>query len=286
MRNKTGLMAFVLLALLFSVIAGTQQVSLGRANPWPGIKSKIIISSPQNATYNGNIITVNCYVGYNWEICSVFYSLDGQGMSSVTNQAVISREEANGGKSPSVTRTTLKCSVALSNLAEGWHEITFYLVAKGKFNLIFESYERGDIIESASTAFKIDNTPPEVSVLSPVNKTYDSPEVPMNFTVNEVVMLIKYSLDKGENVTITGNTNLTGLRNGEHNVRVYATDEAGNTGVSETIFFTIELPKPSPTTGPNSIPEPFLTVSVAAASVASVAVFGLGLLFYFKKRKR
>jgi hypothetical protein len=55
-----------------------------------------------------------------------------------------------------------------------------------------------------------------------------------------------------------------------HNITVYAKDEFENTGSSETITFSIE--------------EPFPTAIVATASGASVAVVGVGLLFYFKKR--
>jgi hypothetical protein len=59
-----------------------------------------------------------------------------------------------------------------------------------------------------------------------------------------------------------------------HNVAVYAKDEFGNMGNSETIYFTVE------------VPEPFPTIPVAVASIAAVIVVGVGLLVYFKKRKR
>ena len=68
---------------------------------------------------------------------------------------------------------------------------------------------------------------------------------------------------------------LAGLAYGVHNVTVYAVDMAGNIGTSETISFTIA-----------EEPELFPVVPVAAASVASVALIGVGLLVYFKKRKR
>jgi hypothetical protein len=40
-----------------------------------------------------------------------------------------------------------------------------------------------------------------------------------------------------KNVTIAGNTTLTGLSSSVHNLTVYAWDEAGNIGSSETITF-------------------------------------------------
>lgn len=79
-------------------------------------------------------------------------------------------------------------------------------------------------------------------------------------------------MDGQENVNAAGNVTLTGLSSGEHNVIVYAIDEAGNIGTSETVYFIVDAPVPFPTL-------------VIIASGASLAVVGLGLLVYFKKRK-
>jgi parallel beta-helix repeat protein len=128
-----------------------------------------------------------------------------------------------------------------------------------------------------STFGALQTTPPRVSLVSPLNQTYDDSDVPLNFSVN-VLSPIKsvnwtgYSLDGQQNVTVTGNTTLTGLSNGSHNVTVYGNDTYGNMAASETVTFTI--------------PQPFPTTLVAAASVAIVAVVGVGLLVYFKKRKK
>jgi hypothetical protein len=84
---------------------------------------------------------------------------------------------------------------------------------------------------------------------------------------------VGYSLDGQDNVTVTGNTTITGLTSGLHNVTVCARDEFGNTGASGTIYFTIAKE-----------PEPFPTTLVATASAASVAIIGIGLLVYFRKR--
>jgi len=72
-------------------------------------------------------------------------------------------------------------------------------------------------------------------------------------------------------VTVAGNTTLTELSFGLHNVTVYAEDTFGNVGASETVWF--------------SVAEPFPAVPVAAASAVAVAIVGAGLLVYFKKRK-
>lgn len=119
-----------------------------------------------------------------------------------------------------------------------------------------------------------DGAAPEISVASPENRTYYTVDVALNFTVNEPVSSMRYELD-GETVgEVSGNTTLTGLSYGLHNLTVYAIDAAGNTGTSETIIFTVaKEPEPSPAT------------LVAVASTVSVSVVGLGFLFYFKKSR-
>jgi parallel beta-helix repeat protein len=124
------------------------------------------------------------------------------------------------------------------------------------------------------TPWEPDVAPPRISISWPENVTYNHSNVTLAFSTSESTSKISFSLDGQENVTITGNTTLTELSNGNHNVTVYATDERGNTGTSETIYFSVDAP------------EPFPTAPIAAASVASVAVTGVGLLVYFKKRKR
>jgi hypothetical protein len=97
---------------------------------------------------------------------------------------------------------------------------------------------------------------------------------------------------------------LSGLTRGTHTVKIdvgaftYYDDPEPEHGdyltfsknVSETVHFTVnaDLPTPFPTPTPTSEPqpEPFPTTLVATASGISATVVGLGLLFYFKKRKR
>jgi len=122
----------------------------------------------------------------------------------------------------------------------------------------------------ATANFTLDSTPPNVSFLS-VDTAYTISEFPLHFTLNESVCEISYVLDGQENVSVSGNATLTNLAYGEHNVTVYATDEIGNTGVSETIYFTV------------AVPEPFPAVLVTVASVIVVLV-GVTLFVYFKKR--
>ena len=117
----------------------------------------------------------------------------------------------------------------------------------------------------------VDTTPPRISITSPKNILYNDSSVPLTLSTNEPTSRISYSLNGQNNVTVDGNTTLNDLPNGSHNLAAYATDEFGNTGVSETVYFSVEVPFP--------------TTLVAAASGAAAAVIGVGLLIYFKKRK-
>jgi hypothetical protein len=86
---------------------------------------------------------------------------------------------------------------------------------------------------------------------------------------DEDVSQFEYCLDGQGNVPMFGNTTLSGLSVGNHNVTVYGFDQLGNLGSSETIYFSIE---PFPTT-------------IVIAPIASVAILGTGLLVYFKKSR-
>ena len=83
-----------------------------------------------------------------------------------------------------------------------------------------------------------------ISVLSPENKTYNTADIPLTFTINEVSG-ITYSVDEQTNVTTTGNTNITGLSDGTHDILVHANDAAGNMVASDTVCFTVDTTPPN-----------------------------------------
>jgi parallel beta-helix repeat protein len=128
-----------------------------------------------------------------------------------------------------------------------------------------------------STYYLLKTNPPKISLLSPLNWVYNDSSVPLVFNVDKSVNWTNYSLDGQQNVTFSGNTNLTDISNGLHNVTVYAQDTFGNIGSSQTISFTIAKQEP----------ESFPVVPVAAIAVAVITLITLaGLLVYHKKHKR
>ena len=166
------------------------------------------------------------------------------------------------------------CDELLIGIPEGNHTVSIHVRAAGGY---YEGYYYYYFYNFGSSLvnFIIDTTLPIVSSVSVENKTYDTSNVPLNFIVSEPASQFSYSLDGQENIITNGNTTLTGLSNGLHNITVYAWDMAGNIGTTETIFFTIAKPEP----------EPFPT-NMVIAPITSVAFVSVGLLVYFRKRKR
>ncbi len=111
----------------------------------------------------------------------------------------------------------------------------------------------------------------QLSIVSPSNKLHSWSSVSLVYSADTPLNWTGYSLDGKENVTIAGNASLTGLSAGLHNLTVYATDQFGNEGVSETVVFTVTA-------------EPFPTVPLVAASVVAVAVICAAMLICHRKR--
>jgi hypothetical protein len=124
----------------------------------------------------------------------------------------------------------------------------------------------------------VQNVPPKISVLSPLDLTYNESSVSLDFFVDKQVDWVRYSLDGIENVTISGNSTITNLTNGSHNVTLYVKDTFGNIVASKIVIFSIA----TTTLGTQ---ESFPTVPVIAVSGVSLTVIAIGLMAYFKKRK-
>jgi hypothetical protein len=97
----------------------------------------------------------------------------------------------------------IKGNLTLTGLSAGLHSITIYATDLSD-NTAF----------SQTTYFTVDNAPPIISVISPQNNKYASSKIPLTFTLNEIASEIVYSLDGLDNVTIRGNSTLSGLPNG------------------------------------------------------------------------
>jgi hypothetical protein len=141
----------------------------------------------------------------------------------------------------------------------------------------FRSSELGTVYP-AIAYFKVEANSPIVSILSPIAKTYNDSSVPLTFTINEPLSNVCYELNS-QSYSTSGNSTLINLPAGQHNLTVYVADLAGKVTVSETVYFAVN-------TSAIPIVEPFPTLLVIAVTLTVVAVVAVGLLVYFKKRKR
>ena len=267
--KKTVLLA-IMLMLLASAVAGTLLIDVGKARI-PGI---FVISPENNKVYAVNNVPLmfafdsGTYFMYDTSVYTLIeYRLDGKLKGQ--NEFKLTRD------SPSHIETF---SVNLTGLSDGIHWVT--VNAKSDYVSFF-----GDSSSSFYNIvyFTVDTTSPRISIRAPLDRTYNATDVPLNFIVREPVSWMGYSLDGQANVTITGNTTLSELSYGSHNLTVYANDIAGNTGYSKTIYFSIAQKKGPKQPEPEQS-EPFPTW--IAATIVVIAIVGAALLVYFGKIRK
>jgi hypothetical protein len=291
--------AFITVILL-SAVARTQ-IELGISNPYihedvwegevpapDGVKPpEILVFSPKNNTL---VTTRNISLNFNvsvpklsnvtwWGPLSLIYQGSWQSAKTTVDTDSLYRRYNNAFPfNVAVNFTDVPegpqwVSVnATSTGFGGWTHIGYD--TSGSYPRAYDYYVTFNVTTQTVVNFTVDITAPKVSILTLENKTYNTPDVLLDYIVNEEVSQVVYSLDGQDNVTISSNTTITDLPNGLHNVTVYTKDEFENMGASETITFTVA-----------EEPEPFPTAMVVAVSVTAIAVVGVGLLVYFKKRK-
>jgi N-acetylneuraminic acid mutarotase len=194
------------------------------------VPPKIQIISPENKTYQTVQLTYAANKGTSW----VGYSLDNQ------------------------ANVTLTGELPLSVLSNGSHSI-----------VVFANDTLGNMGSSNRIFFFVDTLAPKVIIMLPQNQTYSSRDIQLTFTIDESVTKLSYSLDGQEAVEIVGNVTLPALPDGSHWLTVYATDEFGNSGSSDTVHFYIST---------------FPTFWVATVIATATIVLASGYLF-LKRRK-
>lgn len=289
------------LALLISVLAVTFIDSVS-ANPiMPDPETVVIkVQSPiKNMVYNTGEIPLQFYatIGYSnaqpinpWfcgKVLSVQYWLDGKLVGQHAGEDL-----------------PKSYSVALTGLSDGEHSIKiwmsvhcFQIFRMGDGNGGYrEMYRLDEYLSGSETAsFTVDTSLPSIRVLTS-QETFEASDVPLNFTVNEPVAWLGYSLDGNNIVTATdqvasterfGAVNyqlvLNGLPAGEHSLTVYAEDSVGNRGASEPFSFTIAQEASSETKQASTL---FPTSTVAVAVITSTALVFFGLAAYFVRARK
>jgi hypothetical protein len=275
--------AALITALLVAAAAGTIQVNLGKANPTIFTYAYlpiISVHSPANNTYvNVDEVLLNFTItrpkGWNmtmtatdWKIAQELQTVEIRVDYEPYTSIIVNNN---------LSSAPFNYHVYLSNLKDGEHNVTVTALASAfEYAQWYYRPISYTISNRSIVNFTIDTSSPAVHVLSLENKTYFSPDLQLNFTINEFVSRVWYVLDGQNNLTVSGNSTLSGLSVGLHNVTVYAWDTAGNVGVSETSTFTVAQPEPE------SELFPVVLVAVAVIAVAAAA----GLLVARRKRHK
>ena len=238
----------------------------------------VAILAPENGAECANPVQLRLKVevdGVFGQFGNVGFSVDGGVVKSVTKfESKSSRQIKPYWYT---TRTLAVAFVTLPTLDEGEHNATVYYGWQHLGVQDNPDLKRFEVYSYANVTFVIknpDTTAPSISVEPPLDNIASEDSVELKFFTNETAVWMGYSFDGQDNVTVTGNTTLSELQNGVHNVTVYATDAANNTGASETLTFTVD------------VPEPFPIMLVAVASVAAVAAVSVGVLAYVKRSKK
>ncbi len=264
MHGKALFAAITIAVFIVSAAAGFQNVEVARANPVMDSYPKspvtdppiVTLNSPENNSYVKSILFIRFNVtkpdswGTIGNILQINYtSMDGQETTLLETTTVYDN-----------LPVTKEFIVAPTGLQDGLN--TVFITIKCKTWYYTSGLESYEIISNSTLWFIIDDNPPKIQIIQPNARTYNSPDVPLTFTVDRATSLITYSLDDQYNTTIAGNTTLTGLSDHTHKLVVYAFDTAGNVGSSNVMLFIIRnqlIPSPSPnstpyawTTGPGS----------------------------------
>lgn len=87
---------------------------------------------------------------------------------------------------------------------------------------------------------KID-PPPTAIIYSPLNITYNNSFIELNLSFSENTSFQAYSIDGGENITLSNNLANFTVSNGQHNITIYANDSLGHMN-SRTVYFSYQPP--------------------------------------------
>ncbi|MGD0405631.1 MAG: hypothetical protein ABSB10_03150 [Candidatus Bathyarchaeia archaeon] len=247
-----------------------------------------IISPNQNQTFtsSGVLLNFNVEIPTSWvflifqynpplrltfgNITSVCYSLDDNQPQNLTVDTVSIPLEGDLSQN-------LNFSVPL-NLSTGVH--TFRIFVSGFTYYVSNPWVYNPPLASvpveANTTVSFNVVSPTPIISSPQKIVYNESTVPLQFNLDSSASWIGYSLDDKANVTVIGNTTLSGLPNGEHNVTVYSNDSLGNEYSSQAVNFTVALPT-----------EPYSTWDIFAVlgALVIVAIVIVGVVVYLKKSR-
>ena len=154
---------------------------------------------------------------------------------------------------------------------------------EGNYTLIAHAMDFNGRTFSDQVDFRkdLDYEPTEITLLSTQNLTYFSSETPLIFTVNKnSIKNSYYILDSNlkELVYINGNTTITGLSNGTHQIAVVVQTEDGRDGTNLT-YFSINSTK-------TGFPISFSLITFIVVTLIGISIVTALAIIFYKKRNQ
>ncbi|MCK5177720.1 MAG: hypothetical protein KAQ92_08400, partial [Candidatus Aenigmarchaeota archaeon] len=151
------------------------------------------------------------------------------------------------------------------NVSKCWHQIdsnpmvfldscqntTFNITGDGQHYATVWVNDTAGNVNSSIHYFVVDTIKPNITIISPQNKSYNTSWIWANVTINENANWCGYELDgNGINETMNNissqyfSSNISNLPEGFHNITFWCNDTAGNYNKSIYVYFTIDTTKP------------------------------------------
>jgi hypothetical protein len=254
--NKQLVATLLVFALLASALTNVQssKAEVNASDEKPIRFYLFTLYSPLNGTYNTPFLDLNLSFTVGMGIkYSLYYHIDGKYVDDILFTVENATELHVTYRANAFTQ--------LPPLSEGSHSLTVFIICSGLIRSLPSN--NGTVYftvdSNASESFvpqpTIDSAAPKIARIYIQNQTSNQTQTPFYFTIDEAgkIRQVTYSVDGGKNMTIPDNAlfwsyegtfnyafNLTGLKGGFHNVTVYAIDNDGNSGASETVIFHVD----------------------------------------------
>jgi len=185
--------------------------------------NKIVLNSPIDSSVNTSLTIKFAYT-------PTFYYGEIQNCSLWNTETSWSNKQGN-------TTEVINNSV---------NYISYTFSSEGTYTWNVQCYNETDSVWGTNRTLTIDTSPPQLWITEPLNITYNKTNLdadygnlyfPLYISTSSDTSSKWYSLNNGNNITITSNTSINGTE-GLNSLYVYANDSAGN--INETIiYFTI-----------------------------------------------
>jgi len=174
--------------------------------------------------------TINVYVDNTPPKCSIISPVEDQFIERI-HTFEISATDYVGIDFVTITMFGMMIEIPY-NSETGYYEYSMdtRTVDDGIYTINATAFDKsGKSTEAESIIFRVDNTPPDLKILSPMNSEYVSGEIYINVSVEDTFnYTVKYTVDDSGWVPIENPFNTTLVSDNEHMITVRVVDDAGH----------------------------------------------------------